>query len=170
MPRDGVVIIHPGLLPIAAGIALLVLGAAASPRDGRGRPMLLLPDVRAVQAYQATARNALADLRAVDADLAALLVDQPEDVFERSRQAQRVVTRVVEINQVLDRHIAPAAMTVVGDELVRVNLLYLEAARTAMAAVAMPADENLVAAREALDVARRGLADLEGSQWLTLPP
>jgi hypothetical protein len=61
-------------------------------------------------------------------------------------------------------------MTVVGDELVRVNLLYLEAARTAMAAVAMPADENLVAAREALDAARSGLTELEGSQWLTLPP
>jgi hypothetical protein len=170
MPREGVVIIHPGLLPVAAGIALLVLGAAASPRDGRGRPVLLLPDVRAVQAYQATARRTLADLHAVDADLAALLRDQPEDVFERSRQAQRVVTSVVEISQSLDRHIAPAAMALVGDQLGQAGLLYLEAARSAMAAVAMPVEENFLGAREALNAARSGLADLEGTQWLTLPP
>jgi hypothetical protein len=39
-----------------------------------------------------------------------------------------------------------------------------------MATVAMPAEENLLTAREALNAARSGLADLEGSQWLTLPP
>jgi len=50
MRQQKLVVIHPALVAVAAGLALMVLGAVWSPRDEQGRPLLLLQELKAVRA------------------------------------------------------------------------------------------------------------------------
>ena len=49
------------MLPLA--LFLAVLGALSSPRDAQGRPLLLLPDVKAVEEYRRSMSSATADMQ-----------------------------------------------------------------------------------------------------------
>jgi hypothetical protein len=64
------------LLPLA--LFLTVLGALSSPRDAQGRPLLLQPDVKAVEDYRWTMSSATAGMRLLDGEIAALwaILDQ----------------------------------------------------------------------------------------------
>ena len=75
------------LLPLA--LFLTVLGASSSPCDAQGRPLLLLPDVKAVEDYRRSMSSALrehADCWMVR--LLALLAGAKHGSFTQSRQAQ----------------------------------------------------------------------------------
>ncbi len=62
------------LLPLA--LFLTVVGALASPRDAQGRPLLLLPDVKAVEDYRQATSSATTGMQLLDGEIAALLAGQ----------------------------------------------------------------------------------------------
>jgi hypothetical protein len=170
MRQQNLVVIHPALAAVAAGFALMVLGAAWSPRDGQGRPLLLLPELRAVRAYQETAKSWHEELRLLDADLAGLLVGDPADVLAQSRQAQEAMGQAVQIGRAIDMREAPPALAGLGEALRQASLAYLEAARAVVGAVNVPDDAHEQQAQEALATARHSLGGLEKNPWLTMRP
>jgi hypothetical protein len=60
-------------LVILALLVLLAIGGIASPRNEDGHPLLLLPDVKAVNDYRQLVREADKELRLVDGKIAATL-------------------------------------------------------------------------------------------------
>ncbi len=59
------------LLPLA--LILTVVGALSSPRDAQGQPLLLLPDVKAVEDYRLSMTSSTANMQLLDGEIAALL-------------------------------------------------------------------------------------------------
>ena len=170
MHREGLVIVHPAVLGVLAGIAILGIGISATPRDARGRASLLLPDVKAVQDYQQEARASLRDLRAADSELAAIVAGEQGDLLDRGRVAQRVLERIVRVLQTVDRRSAPPALVSVHEALSQAALLYLDAARATLSCVTLPDEEHREIAREALQRARQARVVVESDEWMMLQP
>ena len=88
------------MLPLA--LFLAVLGALSSPRDAQGRPLLLLPDVKAVEEYRRSMSSATAEMQLLDGEIAALIAGQNTDLFTQSRQAQAAFEHALRIAQEVD--------------------------------------------------------------------
>lgn len=157
------------LLPLA--LILTSVGAQASPRDGQGRPLLLLPDVKAVEDYRRSISATTAELRLLDGELAALLAGQTIDLFTQSRQAQAVFEHALRIAEKIDVQEAPPALGGLRDISAKTAAAYLEAARLALRWVSLPQEANHTAAESGLAQARQQLQTVEESKWLakTLP-
>jgi hypothetical protein len=166
MNRHDEVIIPIWVLIIPAVILLMGIGWAASPRDENGRPLLLLPDVKAVEEYRRLANHWRDELRLVDGEVALTLAGDQTDLFGQSRQAQTTFEHSLRIVQEIDRHDAPATMAGLQEELKRVSQSYLEASRLAMRWLSLPEKGNHEQAQSKLAEARNTLNQLESSQWL----
>lgn len=153
-------------LALLAVLGLLALGWAASPRDDRGRPLLLLPDVKAMEAYRRQALDATGELRLVDGEISAALSGDAGDLFGQTRSAQSAFEHILRVAEDVDRQAVPPALTGLHDELNAASLNYLESARLTLRWLSIPTPENLAAAREKLAGAQANLVELEKSQWL----
>jgi len=86
-----------------AGVVLLCLvlvlsgiGWCVSPKDNDGRPILLSPEVKAMEDYRRSAQTWMDQLRALDSEIAGLLqTDRAGDLFTQSRQAQQMLEHAV---------------------------------------------------------------------------
>src|SRR5512145_1625632 len=96
------------LVPLA--VILIVIGWLASPRDAAGRPILLTPGVKAVEAYRRQSVSWSQGLRLADGETSRILADQSGDLFGRSQQAQRLFEQVLRIAQQIDRQSAPPTL------------------------------------------------------------
>src|SRR5664279_4990012 len=95
---------HPSLgwLLIPLALFLTAVGALASPRDAQGQPLLLLPDVKAVEDYRLSISSTTAGMQLLDGEIAALLAGQNADLFAQSRQAQVAFEHALQIAQDID--------------------------------------------------------------------
>ena len=152
------------LLPLV--ILLTVLGAWASPRNELGRPLLLLPDVKAVEDYRRSINGTAAELRLLDGEIAALLAGKDADLFTQSRQAQAAFEHALRISQEVDVQEAPAALAGLHDVSSKTASAYLEAARLTLKWVSLPEEANQKAAESGLAQARQLLKTLEENKWL----
>ena len=152
------------LLPVA--LFLTVLGALSSPRDTLGRPLLLLPDVKAVEEYRRSMSSATAAMQLLDGEIAALLAGQNTDLFTQSRQAQAAFEHALHIAQEVDVQTAPPALDGLRGTATTTASAYLEAARLALRWVSLPEETNRTAAENSLAQARQQLKTLEESKWL----
>ncbi len=152
------------LLPVA--LFLAVLGALFSPRDAQGRPLLLLPDVKAVEDYRRSMGSATAGMQLLDGEIAALLAGQNSDLFTQSRQAQAAFEHALRITQEIDVQAAPPALDGLREEAASTASAYLEAARLSLRWVSLPQESNRSAAENSLAQARQQLNTLEESKWL----
>ena len=152
------------LLPL--GLFLTVLGALSSPRDAQGKPLLLMPDVKAVEDYRQSVSNATASMQLLDGEIAALLAGQTTDLFTQSRRAQAAYEHALRIAQDVDVHIAPPALNGLRGVASSTASAYLEAARLAIRWVSLPQEENRTEAENSLAQARQQLNTLEKSKWL----
>lgn len=148
-------------------VLLTVLGWLSSPIDRTtGRPLLLVPEVKAVHDYQANARSWIDRFALLDAEVSGLLTQPTGDLFSRSSQANHTVESAVVLTQTIDRTAAPLSLTSLHQAFVSASLAYLEAARSALVWVSTPSEEKLVAAKANLETARMQVKQLSQSEWL----
>ena len=152
------------LLPFAL---VTLLGALVSPRDAQGQPLLLLPDVKAVQDYRQAVSEDVAGLNLLGGEIADVLSAQNTDLFGQSRQAQSAFEHALNIAQAIDTQGAPPALDGLQQASAQAASSYLEAARLALRWVSLPEAGNRTAAETGLTQAQQQLQTLEGSQWLT---
>ena len=140
------------LLPLA--LILTIVGALSSPRDDQGQPLLLLPDVKAVEDYRLSMSSATTNMQLLDGEIAALLAGQNSDLFTQSRQAQTAFEHALRIAQEIDVQSTPPALDGLRGAAAGTASAYLEAARLALRWVSLPQEANRTAAENGLAQAR----------------
>lgn len=154
------------VLVIPAMAILLGIGWFASPRDENNRPLLLLPDVKAVEEYRRLANHWRDELRLLDGEIALTLAGDTSDLFGQSRQAQNTLENNLHIIQEIDQHDAPATLIGLQEELKLVSQSYLESSRLALRWLSLPDQANHDRAQNKLVESRNMLINMEASQWL----
>jgi hypothetical protein len=148
-------------------VLLTVLGWLNSPIDRTtGRPLLLVPEVKAVHDYQVKARSWISQFQVLDAEISGLLMEPSGDLFTQSSQANQTVEAAVTQAQMIDRTQAPLSLTSLHQAFDQAALAYLEAARSALVWVSTPSAEKLTTAKANLGKARQQVDQLSQSEWL----
>ncbi len=148
-------------------VLLTVLGWFNSPIDRTtGRPLLLIPEVKAVHDYQLDARSWISQFQVLDAQISGLLIEPSSDLFSRSSQANQTVEAAVAQVQLIDRTQAPLSLSSLHQAFNQAALAYLEAARSALVWVSTPSSDRLTAAKANLEKARQQVDQLSQSEWL----
>ena len=153
---------------VGVGLTLFtVLGWLNSPIDRTtGRPLLIIPEVKAVHDYQVHARTWISQFQVLDAEISGLLIEPAGDLFSRSSQANHAVEAAVAQVQIIDRTEAPLSLTSLHQGFNQAALAYLEAARSALVWVSTPSDDKLADAKTKLETARQQVDQLSQSEWL----
>jgi hypothetical protein len=148
-------------------LGLLGLGLLISPKDSTNRPILLLPDAKAVEDYHISIEAWDKRMQSLDAEISTVLSGKfGSDLFTKSREAQKVVEETVQLAQEIDRKDVPTAAIPAKSLLVQSANAYLNASRVMLQWVTAPTDENMTDAQDALAQARKTLDQLEQSQWI----
>jgi hypothetical protein len=154
------------MLVVLVILTLLAIGGIASPRNLYGRPLLLLPDVKAVEDYRRLAREASKELRLVDGKIAATLAGDVDDLFGQTRRAQEAFEHILRISEQLDQKEAPPVLVGLKEDLNTSAMTYMEAARLTLRWLSTPNQANSENALAKLAEARASLSELEVNQWL----
>lgn len=152
-------------------MVLLGLGIFTSPRDQDNRPLLLLPDVKAMEDYRRALVAWHTSFVELDGRMTRLLsADYGGDLFSQSSEGQKIQDATVQLLREVDQTSAPAAAASAKGLALRAGSAYLEASRALLAWISAPTTSNLETAQQALDSARATLAELEASQWMAVNP
>lgn len=146
--------------------ALLGLGYFASPRGDDGRPLLLLPDVRAVETYRHTAGRWAAEWRALDATLRDVLGSPDTALLPQSRAAQRAFEEAVEVARRVEGTESPPAMLGLRDQALTAAAAYVDASAAVNRWLSAPSVENYNSAKALYEQAEASLTAIESNQWL----
>lgn len=155
---------------VLLGLAVLftIIGAIASPLDEQGRPILLLPEVKAVEDYRQLAHGWLSEMTVVEQEIAdCMTTEQNVDLFSQSRDAQRTLQRAVKLAQQVERAKVPPIGMENHEQMLSTAMSYLEAARSMLQWVSTPEEENWEAAVGKLAEARQMKSEMENHSWLT---
>ena len=152
-------------------VLLLGLGLVISPRDKNNHPLLLLPDVKAMEDY----RRSLADWHTrfleLDGRITRLLSDNyGSDLFSQSSEGQIIQDETIQLMREIDQTSAPAAAVSARDMAIRTGSAYMDTSRALLSWVSAPTTANLDAAQQTLKAAQASLAELEASQWMAITP
>jgi len=148
-------------------LALLGLGWLISPRDSTNRPILLLPDAKAVEDYRISISDWHGRMQSLDANITTILSGKfGSDLFSKSREAQKVMDAAIQLAQEIDRQDVPTAAIPAKSLLAQSASTYLNASRAMLQWVTASNEENLVEAQNTLDQARQTLKQLEQSEWI----
>ena len=154
---------------ILPGLALIftIIGAFVSPVDDLGNPILLLPEVKALENYRKSAQTWISELTTLDSEIARIIAaDQQGDLFSQSSSAQQTLQHAVELVQQVDRTRVPPIGTGMHEQILSTTLSYLEAARSALQWVSAPEQENQDQAIQLLEDAQQMKSELEKNKWL----
>ena len=150
---------------------LLGLGLFISPRDRDNRPLLLLPDVKAMEDYRRSLVAWHTRLAELDAQLTRLLSDNyGGDLFSQSREGQKIQEATIQLLQEMDQTGAPPAAVSARDLTLKTGTAYLETSRALLAWISTPTQANQAVAQQALGSAHTLLVELEASQWMAVNP
>lgn len=162
----GELIIPKWVWAIPVVFILLLLGYFYSPRERDGRPILLLPDVKAVEEYRVAIVRWREQAQNLDTQISTILSGSfGDDLFTRSRESQKMIDAAVRLIQDIERQKTPTAAVPARSISISMATAYLEAARATLLWTTAPSDVNLGAAQEQLAKARRILEELEASEW-----
>jgi len=152
-------------------VLLLGLGLFVSPRDKHDRPILLLPDVKAVEDYRRSILTWHDHLQGLNGRIARTLANNYKgDLFSQSSEGQKILNETVQVLQEIDQTPTPPAALPARNMLTDSGAATLAAARSMLAWISAPTPANLKAAQQALDQARAALSLLETSQWMAINP
>ena len=154
---------------ILFGLAVIftIIGTFVSPLDDQGKPVLLLPEVKAVEDYRKSAQTWISELNTLDGEIAYIIAaDQQGDLFSQSRSAQQTLQHAVELAQQVDRTRVPPIGMGMHEQMLSTTLSYLEAARSALQWVSAPEQENQDQAIQLLEDSRQMKSELEKNKWL----
>lgn len=159
-----------GWMLLGIAVLFMIIGACVSPMDGRGMPVLLLPDVKAVEDYRRSTQAWINELTVLDGEISHIIAsEQQGDLFSLSRAAQESLQHAVDLAQEVDRTIVPPIGMGLHEQVLSTIVSYLEAARSALQWVSAPDQENLDLTVEMLEAARMLKSELELNQWLISP-
>ncbi|GAP13173.1 hypothetical protein LARV_00924 [Longilinea arvoryzae] len=159
-----------GIILLAAVILFAVIGWLTSPQDENGKPVLLLPEVKAFEDYRRSARSWLEQMTLLDSEIAGVLGEQVSgDLFTRSRQAQQMLQRAVNLANEIDQAKVPAAAAGIHDQISATGLFYLDVARLTMRWVGAPEEPTRESINEKLEQSRNGRSALQENQWMRTP-
>jgi hypothetical protein len=149
-------------------VVLLVLGYLFSPRDRDNRPILLLPDVKAVEDYRVALVRWQIQARDLDSQISTILSGRfGADLFTTSREAQKMIDAGVRLLSDIEQQKTPTVATPARAMAIRMASEYLEAARATLVWTTTPIDRNFNTAQGHLEAARNLLSELEASEWTT---
>jgi hypothetical protein len=152
-------------------VLLLGLGIFTSPRDQDNRPLLLLPDVKALEDYRRELVDWHSALQGLNARMTGLLsADYGGDLFSQSREGQKIHDETMQLLQEIDQTTTPAAAISSKEMALKASNAYLEASRALLAWISTPTTANRDAVQQALNAAHAALVELEASQWMTANP
>jgi hypothetical protein len=157
---------------ILFGLAILftTIGAFVSPLDDQGKPVLFLPEVKALKDYRHSAQSWLAELSILDGEISNLIAaEQQGDLFSQSRAAQQALQHAVELVQQVDRTRVPPIGMGLQEQMLSISLSYLETARSALQWVSLPEKSNLEQAGQQLADSRVLKSNLESNPWMNSP-
>jgi hypothetical protein len=153
---------------VGAVLAILLLGIGITPRGNDGRPLLLSPDVKAVEDYRRSLVAWHAKLAELDGRIAMVLSnDYGGDLFSQSSEGQKVLNETIQILEEIDQTPTTAAAVPARNLALNAASATLSAAQLALLWISAPTSANLDTAGQALELARTNLTTLEASQWMT---
>ena len=159
-----------GWILFGLAVFFTIIGAFVSPLDGQGKPVLLLPEVKAVEDYRKSAQTWISELNILDGEIGHIIAaDQQGDLFSQSRSAQQTLQHAVELTQQVDRTRVPPIGMGMHEQMLSTTMSYLEAARSALQWVSAPEQENQDQAIQLLEDARQMKSELEKNKWLISP-
>jgi hypothetical protein len=148
-------------------LILLGLGWLVSPQDPTNRPILLLPDAKAVEDYRNSISGWYERMQTLDTEIATILSGKfGSDLFSKSREAQKVMDATIQLAQEIDRQEVPTAAIPAKSLLIQSASAYLETSRAMLQWVTAPTEENLASAQNSLNQARQVRKRLEQSEWI----
>jgi hypothetical protein len=151
-------------------ILFTIIGVFVSPLDDQGKPVLFLPEVKALEDYRHTAQGWFSELSILDGEIANMLsAKQPGDLFLQSRAAQQTLQHAVELVQQVDRTRIPPIGIGLQEQMLSTSMSYLEAARNVLKWVSLPDDSNLEQAIQQLADSRMLKSELERNPWMNTP-
>jgi hypothetical protein len=149
-------------------VIFTLLGVLVSPQDEQGKPVLLLPDVKAVQDYRRSAQTWIEGCAVLDGEIDKVIsTDSQGDLFTQSQAAQQTLQHAVQLAQQVDRASIPPIAMGVQEKALATAMAYLEAARSALQWISSPDQTNHDQAAQKFEIARTSMDELEANQWLT---
>ena len=143
------------------------IGYVASPRDEQGRPLLLVPGVRAVETYRRQVVEWAQAWRELDGDLRAILSEtSATSLLAQSQKAQDSFERAVELARRVEQTDAPPALLGLREQAAQTATAYVDTSAAINRWLSAPSEENLAAAQEIYRQASEALAQLESNEWV----
>lgn len=159
-----------GLIILALAVIFCVIGGFTSPLDESGKPVLLLPEVKAFEDYRRSGQDWLKQMVALDTEIDGVLAgDDSGDLFTQSRQAQQMLQHAVNLAKDIDQAVVPTAAAGIHEQLYATAMAYLEVSRQTMRWVSAPANSQKEQIITKLDEARQARITLEDNPWLNQP-
>ena len=159
-----------GWILLSLAVIFTIIGAFVSPLDELGKPVLLLPEVMAVENYRRSAQTWISEMTVLDGEIAHVIAAREQgDLFSQSRSAQQTLQHAVELAQEVDRTRVPPIGMGLHEQMLSTTLSYLEAARSALQWISAPDQKNQDQAIQILADARQLKSELEKNKWLISP-
>jgi hypothetical protein len=155
------------VLLIIALVIFVAIGNAVSPRDADNRPVLLLPDVRAVEQYRAATETWVGEWAALDKQLRSIL-DAPlgNDLLGQSRKSQQAFDQALELSRAVESTESPSSLIGLSAQTRNAAVTYLNAAMAVARFISAPTPENKIDASANVAAAGRALRDLQANEWM----
>jgi hypothetical protein len=148
-------------------VLVMGLGLGISPKDKVGRPLLLSPDVKAVEDYRRSLVGWQTRLIELDGRIARVLSnDYGGDLFSQSSAGQKILNETLQILDEIDQTAAISAAVPARELALNAASATLSAAQSALIWVSAPTSTNLSSAQQALENAQAERSLLEASQWM----
>jgi|CXWL01.1.fsa_nt_gi hypothetical protein len=158
------------LLTTAVAVLLTLFGATGyvvSPRGDEGRPVLLWPDVRAVEQYRRTVTDWAAQWRELNSDLRNIVkAEEGRELLSTSRDSQHAFEQAAAMEHEAEATEAPASLIGLHDQATAAALAYVNASVAVARWVSAPSADNRAAVELAITDAEDKLASLEANEWL----
>lgn len=145
---------------------LLGLGLTTSPRDAAGRPVLLMPDIRAVEGYRQKVVAWHTAWAAIGQDLGRLLSTRETSLLDQSRLAQRLLEQATTLAQAVEGTDAPGSLIGLHDQALAAAGAFSQASAAANRWLSAPTPANEEIAKSAYQAATAALTDLQSNTWL----
>ena len=160
-------------LVLALATGLYRLGAAVTPRNDAGRPLILSPSLRATETYRARVRKWTVRMVEVDRGLTALLAGDalvdPTELHAQSQEMREIGEEAASLAQAANATDAPVALVGLREGSQFAAAAYLEASLATARWLSGPSEAGRSEALEKLAQARSLRVELEGSRWLKTP-
>jgi hypothetical protein len=158
------------MLSILLVIGPLLIGILASPHAEDDRPVLLTPRLARLNEYRRDVRSWVKVLQEADVELATLLEEPSDDLFDQNARINRVYQYSKQLIETIDQTAIPPTFEPLHELLGEVAKAYLETAALVARWISEPGDENRQAAGVALSSAHELLNRLYANPWIEVEP